>query len=343
MAFQDPALAFTLSPYGADEHGLVCGFRFHEGAAPAPIAAADALAWPAEGERGFAWLHFNLSHAAAEPWLRAHAQLPDEFFELFSQGSRSTRILREGDALMAVISDVTFDFDFEASDLSTLWMYASERLVVTARRHPLRSIDRLRAAVRNGESLPTPVALLDHLLGDQADELLSIVRMTSDRIDDVEDELLAGRSPHHAHELGRLRRVMVRLQRLLAPEPSAFGRLLSRPPHWMTADDARRLQRAREEFGSVLRDLAGVQERIRLLQDEAAAHVAEQNNRSLFVLTLVTVLALPINLGAGLLGMNVGGVPFGNNPHGFWWVVALVSLVTGALGAYLVRRLGPQS
>jgi Mg2+ and Co2+ transporter CorA len=37
--------------------------------------------------------------------------------------------------------------------------------------------------------------------------------------------------------------------------------------------------------------------------------INEQNNRSLFVLTTVTVLALPINIIAGLLGMNVGGIP----------------------------------
>jgi zinc transporter len=34
--------------------------------------------------------------------------------------------------------------------------------------------------------------------------------------------------------------------------------------------------------------------------------VGEQTNRSVFTLTMVTVLALPINLVAGLLGMNVG-------------------------------------
>jgi Mg2+ and Co2+ transporter CorA len=45
---------------------------------------------------------------------------------------------------------------------------------------------------------------------------------------------------------------------------------------------------------------------------------------------------------AGLLGMNVGGIPFGGHAHGLWWVLAFVLLVTGALGAFLVRRLGPR-
>ena len=57
--------------------------------------------------------------------------------------------------------------------------------------------------------------------------------------------------------------------------------------------------------------MASLQERIKLLQEEIAAHVGEQNSRSLFVLTIVTVLALPINITTGLMGMNVGGIPWG--------------------------------
>jgi len=47
-----------------------------------------------------------------------------------------------------------------------------ERTVVTARLQPLRSIDRLRAAVKQGEIFGSSVALLTHLLRDQADVLV---------------------------------------------------------------------------------------------------------------------------------------------------------------------------
>lgn len=341
-----PALPSSLSPYGADEHGLICGYLFEPGAAPQTIDAPGALERLQRASEGtptrFIWLHFNLSHAGSEPWLREHADQAEPFFDLINQQSKSTRLQREGDALFAVVNDITFDFDFEPSDTSTLWISATQQLVITARRHPLRAIDRLRAAVKRGEALPSAVALLDHLLRDQADELLGICRRTSDHIDDIEDAMLAHKPGHRTAELGRLRRVMVRLQRLLAPDPGTFARVLSHPPAWMSVDDAQCLRHSSEEFGVVLRDLVGLQERIKLLQEEAAARVAEENNRSLFVLTLVTVLALPINLVAGLLGMNVGGVPFNQHPHGFWWVIVLVVGATAGIGAWLVRRLAPK-
>ena len=330
--------------YGSDANGLICGFRFRAGQAAeaieSPAGAAAIASAPLDGS--FVWLHFNLAHAAAESWLRARSGLDESFYEALHEGSRSTRIERVIDTLFAVLNDVTFDFAFEASDVATLWISARPHVVITARRSPLRSVDRLRAAVKRGEPLNSAAALLDHLLRDQADELQRIARKASDRVDEIEDALLAGRTEKLNAELAQLRRMSVRLQRLLAPEPGAFFRMLSNPPPWVAADDRQRLQQASEEFSVVLRDIGALQERIKLLQDESAARVAEENNRSLFILTMVTVLALPINLVSGLLGMNVGGVPFNQHPLGFWLVLALIAVTTAAIAWFAVRRVGPR-
>ncbi|MGJ7484013.1 transporter [Variovorax sp. LT2P21] len=324
-----------------DDAGLICGYLFDRaeaGAARAvdPDAAARWLA-DTNAADGFLWLHFNLSHAQAERWLKRHANLSDAFYETLKDGSHSTRIERDEDALIAVVNDVHFDFGFEPSDIATLWISVGPRLVVTARTQPLRSVDALRTAVRHGESPRSSVALLEQLMRTQADGLVGIVRGVTTRIDHVEDELLSGRLDNKRARLGVLRRLLVRLQRLLAPEPAALFRLLQHPPAWMAEDDVQELRGATEEFSVVLRDMQGLQERIKLLQEEIAASVNEDNNRSLFVLTVVTVLALPINILAGLFGMNVGGIPLAEDKHGFWIVVAIIGGFT-AIAAWVARR-----
>jgi len=163
------------------------------------------------------------------------------------------------------------------------------------------------------------------------------VREATLKVDAVEDSLLVGRLLHKRAELGKLRRVLVRLQRLLAPEPGALFRLMRLPPPWVKGQDLEDLRQATEEFSMNIRDVSELQERIKLLQEEIAAQVGEQTNRSVFTLTVVTVLALPINMVAGLLGMNVGGIPLANHEHGFWWVVLLVVSVTVLAGWFAFR------
>jgi zinc transporter len=335
-------MALSAFSYGSDDSGLVWGFIMGESGQTAPIGAPEAVArlrQPVPGE--FVWLHFNLSNAASERWLRTHAGLDDGFYEILHQGSRSTRIEIVDNALVAVVNDVLHNFSFDSADISTLWVHVTPQGVISARRKPLESIERLRQAVVHGAALRSPVELLVHLLRDQAEVLVNIVRDAVARVDTTEDQLLAGRLTRKREDLGALRRVLVRLQRLLAPEPAALFRLLQRPPAWVAQDDRQDLRQSTEEFTVVLSDLASLQERIKLLQEEIAAQVNEDNNRSLFLLTIVTVMALPINLIAGLLGMNVGGVPLAQHAHGFWIVLGFTAGFTGVV-AWLLLRLQRQ-
>jgi zinc transporter len=322
--------------YGADPSGFICGFAFAPDKETLPVNSSAALAWLNATQnapsQAFLWLHFNLSQANAQKWLRDHLSLPEHFFEALRDAQGSMHVEQVDDHLLAVINDVAFEFAYDVAQIATLWMCVGHNLVVSARSHPLRSVDRLRVAVKAGERFPSPVALLAHLLRDQAEVLEQIARDVTGQVDQIEDSLLAGRSNAKRSSLGALRRLLVRLRRLLAPEPGALFRLLSRPPTWFEDDDSQELRNATEEFSAVLADIGILQERTKLLQEEIAAHITEQTNRSVFLLTMVTVLALPINLTSGLFGMNVGGVPFNQDPQGFLIVAAVLAVFTGVAG-----------
>jgi zinc transporter len=328
--------------YGSDATGLVWGYRFAEDQPPVAVDCAEALRWlrstPTSGSSDFIWLHLSLSNAATERWLRDALELPDSFLETLRENTGSTRLELEGDALIASIHDVQFNTSFDSANISTVTIWMEQRLVISARLRPLRSVDRLRAAVKSGQTLRSSAELLAQLLREQAQVLVDIVRQSTTRVDLVEDRLLANRVSVSRGELSAQRRSLVRLQRLLAPEPAALFRLLNRPPEWLTEDDLRDLRQAAEELAAAVTDSAALTERLKLLQEELTATVDEQTNRSLFILTLVTVLALPINLVAGLLGMNVGGIPLSQHGHGFTLVVSGLTLVTGILAYLLLVR-----
>lgn len=318
--------------YGSNEHGLIWGYRFAPGE-PAQAIDTDAVERLLAGEHDdapetFLWLHFSLSNQASERYLRRVLALPDAFFDSLRLDVGSTRLEVASDFLIAVIHDVLFDSTFDASEVGTTSLCIGPRLLVSARLRPLRSMEQLRGSVRLGQAFRSPVQLVAHLLRDQADVLADIVRKSTTRVDSIEDRLLADRLGRERLELGALRRSLVRLQRLLAPEPAALFRLLSRPPEWIGSDNVRELQQAAEEFATAIGDSAALVERLRLIQEEAAARVNEQTGRTLFLLTVVTVVALPINLVAGLFGMNVGGMPLAESPHGFAAVVSGLVVLT---------------
>lgn len=258
---------------GNPSSGLICGYLMDSAGKGRAIecdeaavwlsarAAASAAATPAsdsEPDRTFAWLHFNLTNTGALPWVRAHAGLGDDFYAMLEDSSHATRIERSEQALVAVINDVHFDFSFEPSDIATLWISVERHLVVTARRQPLRSIDRLRESVKSGHAIGSSIALLEYLLHLQAEVLADVIRGVTAKIDTIEE--LSNRPVSERLRLGALRRLLVRFQRLLAPEPASLFRLLQHPPAWIATVDTEELRRTSEEFSLVLRDMGLLQD-----------------------------------------------------------------------------------
>jgi magnesium/cobalt transport protein CorA len=64
----------------------------------------------------------------------------------------------------------------------------------------------------------------------------------------------------------------------------------------------------------------------------------ERVEKRLRLLTIVSAITLPLALLAGLLGMNVGGVPGITNPYGFIIVIILMVVIVLVESWYFVRR-----
>src|SRR5262245_9154366 len=327
---------------GSQQEGPIWGYHFVPNQPARSITSEEAVTFltasgPALPDE-FIWLHFSLSNVGSEPWLRRYLTLPDSFYESLHSDVDATHLEQDADSLVARIHDVLFDFTFD-SPVATTTLCVRPHVLVSAHVRPWRSIDQLREAVQAGQSVHSPIEILARLLRDQANVLVDIVRKSKKRVAPMEELLLAKRISVSRSELGSLRRMLVRLQRLLAPEPAAFFRLLSRPPDWISQDELQNLQQAAEKFSTAISDTTALVERVKQLQEELAALVSEQTNRTLFLLTMVTVLALPINLVAGLFGMNVGGVPLNQHPYGFFLVLSPLLILTTLLAYWaFVRR-----
>ncbi|ORM73086.1 magnesium transporter CorA [Pantoea wallisii] len=335
-----PVLPLAALPdFNNEVAGLIHGYLFTPDAPPQRLNAREAsqLAQQPLADAGFLWLHINLNHARAERWVQGHFNVDDDFFDEIHSASPRTRLAQQNDALLAVLNDVTFSEEERSTQNATLWIWCCPRVIVTARYRPVGMIERMHQRI-NQLSLHAPDALLLWLLGEQEAQLEQIVRRSSQAVDAIEERLLSAAIKANRSELGRLRRMLLRVQRLLAPEPAALFRLLNRPPQWLRREPLSELRIFTEEFSVALNDLAGLMERIRLLQEEIAARLMEQSNRTLFLLTVITVLALPINIVAGFFGMNVGGIPLAGNPHGFLLLVLVVLVFTLVAGWLALRR-----
>lgn len=335
----------------AGHPGLLWALRFDAEGRATPLEADDPALTSSDGG-SWRWLHFNQSDARTAQTL---ASLPLDEAARENLLSHDTHVILQLDPQGA--HGVWVDWEHQRASepvtrtpghhdgLGWLHFAASPHLIVTARRQPLRSVESVRRRLIGGEHMDNPLAVLETISDHFADATERAIDQLAEALDRIEDRVLADAIGDERRDLASLRHQSVRLHRPL----TAMRRVLKQFEQRRTADaESERESEAQtramasrlgQRFDDLDGDVATVQERARLLQDEVAAKLAERTNRHLYVLSMITALLLPPSLVVGVFGMNLHGLPLADHRAGAWTAILLGGL--SSLGVYLLlRRLG---
>jgi zinc transporter len=261
------------------------------------------------------WLHLTLSNSQVQRWLGKTSLVPERIVEMIHEGvtrSRLERIEKLDDCLLMVMNDFQQEFGSKEGEatLGTLWAILTPRLMISLRNKPLNTTDKLRADLRTGQLHPhSAIELFHELIDLRAEYLRTLLIRLSERMDDLEEMLLKGRDIPEHENLGRIRIHCSRLRRQFAPELVALHRLQKHLPYWFANEDKVRLGDDLDLLSFLVQDISNLYDRAKILQDEQAAHVAEFNARNLQVLSIMTVIFLPMTLLSGIMGMNMEDLP----------------------------------
>ena len=285
------------------------------------------------------WLHLNLSNSQVQRWLGKTSLVPERIVEMIHEGvtrSRLERIEKLDDCLLMVMNDFQQEFGSKEGEatLGTLWAILTPRLMISLRNKPLNTTDKLRADLRTGQLHPhSAIELFHELIDLRAEYLRTLLIRLSERMDDLEEMLLKGRDIPEHENLGRIRIHCSRLRRQFAPELVALHRLQKHLPYWFANEDKVRLGDDLDLLSFLVQDISNLYDRAKILQDEQAAHVAEFNARNLQVLSIMTVIFLPMTLLSGIMGMNMEDLP--GLKGSFYEVMMLMAAAGGVVYAAL--------
>jgi len=315
--------------------GLICAFRITPDQPPQAVGV-EAIKTEPQGEQGFLWLHVNSSLETGRKLVRQLPELPTEIGEELLDGSEQLHFCQTEQGCLLTLRDLQYESDPDYQRISLLRVWFEPHRVVSVRRHPLTAIDVIRRRIVSGHRPDSSAALLIELLEALANTFAPVAARLSDDADAVEDRLLAEHIDDLHGPLGGLRRRAVRLLRQIEPQQRMLARLQSHPPSWFDEDDRQRLTETIADIGEVTALIQSTQERAKAMQDELTAILTEQTNRNLYILSVVSVIILPMTLLSGMFGMNVGGIPGFEQPLGFLTVSGLIGLV--GVAAYIILK-----
>jgi magnesium transporter len=180
--------------------------------------------------------------------------------------------------------------------------------------------------------------LLYHVLDDLFDYCFPILDKIGHKLDTIEDDVEEGESQEIVRDISRVKQEIISYRKIIKPQRPIL-RLLERHVERFLPEDLELyfddLVDASERIWDLLDNYKEVVEALEATNESAIQH---RQNDVLRVLTIFSVLLLPLTLIASVFGMNVDFPGFGT-AEAFWAIlVGMVLVLAGVVGFFRWKR-----
>ncbi len=294
-------------------------------AAPAPT---DAFGDPQKD--GYSWYHFDRNDPATQALFDADDSVDAVATRtLLAADTRPRTIVRGRDALIN-LRGVNLNEGAAPEDMIPLRFFIQPGRVISCNGKPLRAIADMVERLESQPISRTPggfIASFALALIERMSPTITDLNEQVDELEDLVDSPERGTNETARAKVAELRRQAIILRRYLAPQKDALTTLSQQQLPWIEPDDQLRLRDAADQATRVAEELDAVRERCAVVKDQLTDIRAEEMNRNMMVLSVVAAIFLPLGLISGMMGINVGGMPWTENANGFWYVTAIIVVI----------------
>src|SRR3954452_11649257 len=309
-----------------------------ETAAPAEPRISELAAY------GLTWLHVDApTTLEAELLAERFGWHPLDVEDILSKRQRP-KIDEYPDYLFVVLHFPVYDKRIQRLNAAELDIFLGPDFLVTLPNVELLPVTRLFGRCQNDEALREQMYskgsgyLLYHVLDDLFDYCFPILDKIGHKLDRTEDEMFEGRSEEIVRDISNVKQEIISYRKIIKPERSTL-RLLERHVDRFLHEDlesyyddivdaAERIWDLLDNYKEVVEGLEGTNESI----------ISHRQNDVLRILTVFSVILLPLTLLTGFFGMNVDFPGFGT-AEAFWVILGMmIASAAGLIAFFRYKR-----
>jgi len=285
----------------------------------------DVSSW--QPSDGVLWVHLDYMDEVALAWLRNESGLNALTCEALIEEETRPRSVVSNDGLLLILRSVNFNPGSDPEDMVALRMWVDEGRIISLRHRKVRAVEDVLGALEAGNGATNAAHFLLSVLTKVTDRMGDVVSDIDDLVDELEDEVLHMESHELRSRLSEIRRQTISLRRYIAPQRDVLSRLYSERLSWLSDMVRLHIREEAELTSRYVEDLDSARDRAAITHEELNSRIAEQMNRTMYILSLVAAVFLPLGFLTGLLGINVGGIPGADDGSAFYIVCGIMAAI----------------
>jgi magnesium transporter len=265
------------------------------------------MAFALQDQTGLLWVDFEAdSNEETEPILQKTFGFHPLAIEDALHQSHVPKLDDWGHYLYIVVHTVVYDEEHQDVDTLELDIFIGKNYLVTHHDLPIEAVNRVWEAQQRDDRILKNGA--DHLLYRLMDEIVTsfmpVVEKLDLSLDEIEDEIFGKSTPGTLEKLFSIKRSVLYLRRILAPQREALNKLAR--DEYEAIDERDRIY-FRDVYDHLVR-MYDIIESVRdLVSGALDSYLSVTNNRLndvMKTLTIITTLFMPISFIASFFGMN---------------------------------------
>ena len=276
---------------------------------------------------GILWVHFDYSSQMAKDWIRNKSGIDSVAMDALLTEETRPRTTILNDSFLIALRGVNLNPNSKPEDMVSIRLFISDNLIITTKRRNLLSVDEIIDSLKKGVGPKSSSEFLNELTYRVTSRMENVIGELEDRTDFLEESLVDFKDLKFRSELLAIRRETIILRRYLFPQKEAISKLYHDKVTWLDEYEKLELRETNDQVMRYIEELDTIKDKVALIQEDLANKLSEQMNKKMYVLSIISVIFLPLSFLTGLLGINVGGIPGAENENAFYIFVGILALI----------------
>ncbi len=303
---------------------LICAYALNGKGGGTNLKWEDVNRWSSAD--GPIWIHLDATHPGTLNWLNEHSRLSNFHVDGLMALESRPRCTVSDEGVLLNLRGVNLNPGADPEDLVSIRMWIEEDRIITTRFRRLMAVEDVRKQLDDGRGAQSTAHLVARIASRLTDRMGPVVSDMNDLVAELEEGLVGIDDKAQPgirevrHQLNGFRRQTISMRRYIAPQRDALNRLVQIDADWLTEPVRGRLRETVDQVTRITEDLDEARERASVIQDELINRASHRMEKTMYVLTIVATIMLPLGFLTGLLGVNVGGIPGAETEWAFWAV-----------------------
>lgn len=166
--------------------------------------------------------------------------------------------------------------------------------------------------------------LLYHILDEFWKSCIVKLSRINRKLDNIETGIFSGKEEEMLREISLAKADIINFWRIVAPQEEILDTLENEGAQFFGKDLEPYFADILDPYNQVKNDLGTFKETIKALEDTNNSLLTNKTNAIVKLLTIFSVIVIPLTLLASMFGMNTTYLPLEENPYDFWIITGIM-------------------